>query len=344
MKGSVDAVKVRCARISNPRNVLFAFSGFVITTLVLGCGPHVSHQFLQERPLEKGNWEISFTWNYDFNQFSMPILIPDVNAYLGLSNSYNFGFGTQAIFVPTHLSIAKYYDQSENEFLTGYFHFNLGTVNPLFEAGGMYSSYDSLSSGSVSLGISYGPSWPWSLPLTMEQLKNLHDYDWKVIPVMKMAMTSQSYGMSLIHHHGLSSGFRENLRDRIALENDTIIILNSSQIVAINKHGIIMEDGDTLMLSNFPFLSKILPKYIDSFVPAERDKYDWWLGPQYEIYHVLKGDNLAVLDINDLIRQWKNSDLVVITRFTPSLAQRVSKTRSLRFDNSLGVAIFDRNL
>lgn len=312
----------------------------LVVALLNGCG--VSHQFLPSRPLDKEDWQITFTWSYDLDNLSRPNIIPDVNAYLGIGKDYNFGFGAQPPFIINHFTIARYFVNEEKESLAGYFHLNGMVNNPGLELGSMYTRNHGSFDQSFTFGIGYGHSLLWPLLLTHEQISNLTPLKSSLIPIFKWSLYGKSVGVSFIHHDGLTNGFRSDLRGRIAMEDDTLLVLASADILSIQPDGIVLLNSDSLLFEPLGFGSQILRSCVDCFrdFPSH---YVRWLGERFQIYHVIEFDNLAIIDYDAIIRQWENADSVVITRYAPGLAQKVSRTRSLLFDNSIGVAYIDRD-
>ncbi|UCC43184.1 MAG: hypothetical protein JSU65_08515 [Candidatus Zixiibacteriota bacterium] len=312
-----------------------------LTSIVyMGCG--TSHQFLPGMPLEKKEWMISVVWHYDMNRLVKPrsLVFPEVNAYIGIGKDYNFGFGAAWPFFVNHLSIARYYSETDENYWAGYFHLN-GILSPYFnphlEIGGLYSENNGGFRQNFSLGLAYGQGAIWNFGRP-----NARYYcaSRGLTPVLKYGIYGKNTGLSWSHYYGQARLAIEASFPDLESNHDTVVFVRAHEVNSVRRiddYGdvrcIFLSNGDSVILQARQFYGDEL------YIPE--DEFQHWCRSEFNKYEI--GDRWdhawAIVNMDDVAARWEQGEDIVIMRYPQELVNRVKSLPSWKVDNSFGWAI-----
>jgi hypothetical protein len=309
---------------------------------VQGCG--TSHYMLPATPLERKEWQISVVWHYDLSRFQLPgaVILPDVNAYVGVGKKYNLGVGAYVIGWPSHLSISKYWNNGGDEYraLFGHVSSGLGTNAP-FELGGMLSTRRSDVAQSAQLAFGYG-----------QQNAGLGTFAWvangelprRIVPILRYSVESKDVGFTCAAHLFQSWQALSILRDSVTKYNDTLATFDPNELVDVRpaggKYAWRKRDGETWVLAKASGDSVELyrrPPHPDEMCSL-RDRFEYWLGGNMRLY--LLDSTYIIQDTEELKRQWQAGKRLVLTRYSPAVTARIRKTHNPWADLSFAFAVY----
>lgn len=328
--------------------IRFLVSFVILGSMLAGCGG-TTHHFLPPRALEKKEWMISITWHHDLNKLSRPKLLPDANAYVGIGNDYNFGFGYQMPIFASHLTFAHYDDAGRGDLWTEYFILNKpfgANTNPYFELGASYIDHHSGYYQTYSAGLAYGHGFP--LPLTMladnrEGQRGLPGM--RLMPVLKYTLAGHDFGVSLSHYSGItSSGLAMMRRNWFKGKDETVLDLTNDEIEDISPRteytsgthfytiklvkGELVEVWDEMPFTDLP--------------GNPHSGFEYWLNDDLRLYHFHTEHGWiynVIVDMEDVRRRWQAGEDIRITGYPQSVADQMNRVNGLIGDNSVGAGL-----
>lgn len=324
----------------------------IVAIICQSCG--TAHHFMPHRPLDKGEWQLSFYWHYDFDGMDSPNILPDLNSYVGVGNNNNLGFGAIVPGFPSHVTFVKYEPLKNDARWAYYFHINRVLSphdNPYFEGGTSLIKKTSGNAQIMSFGLSYGHGN--GLPFLGIFKGKGHFKNSRIIPVLKYAYTGTDLGLSISHYHGLSRSEFAPLKDAALNENDTLVVLDSKNVDSVSlisksdflggreRWGIFLNEGETIYLVHKTIF------YPDQFSSYYK-RLQNWLGRDLKIFFFEIEEyedkwkyGMSILNIEELKQKFASSDSVAITRYSNSLLRKINNINSWKADNSIGIALFD---
>lgn len=330
-------------------NIRFLITGILLTVMGIGCG--TTHHFLPPRPLEKKEWMLSVAWHYDLGRLTPPIIVPHLNAYVGVGKEYNFGFGAQPPFLVNHITFARYFDAGSDDRWSAYFHLNRIlnlNNNPEFELGGAFIDGHDTYDQQFMLGLSYGGCLNHLYKLYDRQYDTKPSWRFRIMPVLKYTITGSDAGFSWNHYFGRTKTALASLKHEILNDNDTIYVFQADRIDSIVSSNtpppdyghppcekyltLFMDSGSIMVFCDTRF-------YADAFViPYEELQY--WLGKKYIMsLGGSSGEPSIVLSLDSLTTAWRRGDDLGITQYPEDLRDRIDDINGLIDDNSFGFGI-----
>jgi len=313
--------------------------------LCAGCG--TTHYMLPGRPLERKEWQVSVVWHYEFNRLTKPraAFFPDINAYVGAGKDYNFGFGAHTLGWPSHLSVAKYWQKSDDRYWAAYSHLSAGLGNnPPIEAGALYSNDNGDLGHTFSLGFGVGQLR--APDLSSARIKHASTLA-GINPVIKYVMEGTDVSLTYTHYLWQSWRAMRSLWEEVRNHNDTVLSYAKGELTAIvplgrvkgqgigpaSGWGLIDSKGDTAVLvREYPCPDCFYERWTE---------LEYWLGDSLRVYRY--DTAMMIVSVPDLLRNWRyayrRTGKLNVTRFSPALNERINSTRNLLRDASLGIAV-----
>ncbi len=318
-----------------------------------GCG--TTHHFLPPRPLERKEWILSAGWHYDLGRLTPPMIVPHLNAYVGIGKEYNFGFGAQLPFLVNHVTLARYYESGADDRWSTYFHlnrvFNLNN-NPELELGGAYIDGHDTYDQQFMFGLSYGGCLNHRYEFYDPDDADERSWNFRFMPVLKYTITGTDLGFSWSHYFGRTKTALASLKDEIINDNDTFYVFEAGRIDSI----VLSEESRNESDYGFYGCDKYLIIYPDSgsaieFCDTRRigdlvvppcAELRYWLGQDYIVsLDGRKSRPLLVQSYNSLKAAWERGEDLVITKYPQGLIKRINNINGLLEDNSFGMGIIN---
>lgn len=309
---------------------------------MIGCG--TTHHFLPGQPLERHNWMISFSWHFDINHLRNPrsLIAPEVTAYVGIGKDFNFGFG--GYILPSHISLAKYYENGNNKYKAWYGHLMpISNGNPLIESGIQFSNIHDTYENSYSLGVGFGvaPAWGSHAGYFQGIAPN-------IIPTFKYRILGRDFGFSCINNFGYTSSTVYRSLPIMGNPPDTIINSKADSIINIEYFERPRFGNDEGALRLHFKSDSIVTLYgiithVDEFVNLHKEMQNW-VGGNYGVYwYINYGYIILSKDFGELIDEWKKTGHLVIINYPTDFKKRVDRINPFLIDNSFGVSVFSHS-
>lgn len=339
--------RLRRKRVPVHARISGALAGMVILIYLLtGCAG-TTHHFLPPRPLENHEVMISWTWNYDLDNWNIPTLSPALNVYASAGSHVNIGAGFQFVGI-THLTFVRYSDINESTERFLYAHLNqfAGTThnNPYFEIGFGQASASGGISHVISAGLSVGHGMSYGMigimPREISQRNDSRDFThiWRLMPTIKYAAMGRDISASLSYYYGKSRLIHDNIVNAFVNYNDTVLSIPADMIDSLGSAGDAvhpMYAGPAIFLKNDSVIY-LWSEYYDDFNLDLMSTWGPFLGTMHDIDKCYAGNKRFFGNQEDVIDAIKSGKNVVITKYPNNYLGKLRNPKGLWRDLSFG--------
>lgn len=317
--------------------VLLGLYLFVVS-IFSACG--TAHYHMPPQPLDKGKWQLSVSWHYDFNSLAShgAYIVPEVNGYVGVTDDLVIGTGFTTPGFISHASMGKYFESSPDNYWIVWVHRRVMSPhnNPTLELGFSYSTADSSLSSMYSAGLGFGQYSSWGRLFDCGNLTP----KWLV----KYSHGGTDFGIDLVHYHGNTLGEIKQVFPVWPPQNDTVLALHAGEALELvevshdslylnrsqNAFLLKLTSGDTLMLYG--------PRwYADNFRPIDH-LIDDWVGDGMSF--VTFDSSWAIIDTAQIRSAIATGAPVIITRAPREFEEKAGRALNWLEDTSVGWAVF----
>lgn len=341
------------------RLVLVLLIGATVSGMI-GCG--TTHQFIPANPIPRHEWQLSINWHYDFDNGIKGLIVPELSYYRGAGKDWNCGIGFIVPFPISHVSVAKYYNATENNSWLGYLSLNqvLGlNDNPYYELGASYIRHHRTYDEQYGLGLAYGHGYSCMLSMLGElspEDRNMFHY--RLMPVLRYQVSGADVGLSYVHYHGKTSATVTRIKDTLRRRNDTLCVIEAGMADSLKSFersiwagrcrglwGIFLSSGDTVILTG----PAIYRSCITPVVPEEAAGEIPWRKYGLKRVTVTQGGRRAdslmfvregIVSISGLAEKVKRKERIVITEYGPEVRSLFTSWRSFTLDHSVAYSAF----